>query len=147
MEESSAGHLLKSTISDNRPSGSSGDQLLTDREKREEATELAEIKTQQESSFSKRRLGEGDVQLDQGKLEAALNEERRKRRKSKEEEEEWTRDKRPKYNSFSGSTEVTEEELEAYRRAKVASTEDPVSLPFPPVEQLVDFDLFSYYIQ
>jgi len=126
VDESSADQLLNNpnAPSDNRPSSSGGNQLLTDRGKRDQATELAEIKTQQESSFSKRRLGEGDLQLDQGKLETALNEQRRKRRK---EDEEWMGDKRPKYNSFSGGAEVTEEELEAYRRTRVASTEDPMA--------------------
>ena len=133
VDESSAEQLLNNpnAPSDNRPSSLGGDQPLAGRGKRDQATELAEIKTQQESSFSKRRLGEGDLQLDRGKLEAALNEQRGKRRKEREEDEEWMGDKRPKYNSYSGGAEVTEEELEAYRRTRIASTEDPVSLESP----------------
>jgi len=87
-----------------------------------------EIDKQQNQSFSKKRLGEGDLRLDQSRLEAAIKEEKRKREGGNiADEEEWQRDKRRKYNSFAGSTDVTEEELEAYRRTRVASTEDPMA--------------------
>ncbi|KAF8325158.1 pre-mRNA-splicing factor SLU7 [Cantharellus anzutake] len=124
VDESSAEHLLHNVPLNDRPSNTG--QLLADREK-EPVLELAEVNKQQESSFSKRRLGEGNVLLDQSKLEAAIKEERHKRRKGDDEEEEWKRDKKQKYSSFSGSTEVTEEGLEAYRRSRIASTEDPMA--------------------
>jgi hypothetical protein len=92
------------------------------------APTVEEIDKQQNQSFSKKRLGEGDLHLDQSRLEAAIKEEKRKREGGNvADEEEWQREKRRKYNSFAGSTDVTEEELEAYRRTRVASTEDPVS--------------------
>jgi hypothetical protein len=82
------------------------------------------------ASRKKHGLGEGDMNLDKDKLAAALRAEKRKH-KGEDEEEEWQRDKRRKQAGSSWgatSTEVTEEELEAYRMARIASTEDPVSL-------------------
>ncbi|KAH8118994.1 pre-mRNA-splicing factor SLU7 [Phellopilus nigrolimitatus] len=78
---------------------------------------------------AKWKLGEGDVQLDQERLVEAMKEERkRKSRADDEGGEEWG--KKKKYNSsLAGGMdkhEVTEEELEAYRRTRAAGTEDPM---------------------
>lgn len=60
--------------------------------------------------LTKKRVGEGEVALDQSKLQAALREEReRKKRHRGDDEEGDARDKRRKYNSFSGGQDVTEE--------------------------------------
>ena len=84
----------------------------------------------QDQAYAKKKqlLGEGDLEFDKDKLAAALKEEKRKRKGGDDEgEEEWQRDKRRKYGGSSAqNTEVTEEELEAYRLARVTSTEDPV---------------------
>ncbi|KAJ3338711.1 mRNA splicing protein [Gonapodya sp. JEL0774] len=66
----------------------------------------------------KAELGEGDIELDQSRLAAALKEEER-RKKSKVNEREQG------YQSGSGH-EVTEEELEAYRRLRQHG-EDPLA--------------------
>lgn len=139
-EAASAQHLLKQSTASTSTTGSLSARqnfLQTDRERLRDqqlqtATSAAlsaeEIDKRQEQSFSKKRLGEGDLQLDQSRLELAMKEEKRKRKGGNAvDEEEWLRDKRRKYNSLAESTEVTEEELEAYRRTRVASTEDPVS--------------------
>jgi len=88
----------------------------------------AERQQEQAASRKKHGLGEGDVRLDKDRLTEAL---RAEKRKHKGDEDEWQSDKKRKqFGSSWGatSTEVTEEELEAYRMARVAGTEDPVSL-------------------
>lgn len=93
-----------------------------------------DVDRRQDTAYAKKKqqLGEGDIELDKDRLAIALKEEKRKRRggggDDDEGEEEWQRDKKRKYGgSSSYNTEVTEEELEAYRMARVASTEDPAS--------------------
>ncbi|EJD52380.1 pre-mRNA-splicing factor SLU7 [Auricularia subglabra TFB-10046 SS5] len=73
----------------------------------------------------KKRVGDGDVELDKSRLEAALRDERKRRQRGDEDEGDG-RDKRRKYNSFQGGQDVTEEEMEAYRMTKVSS-EDPMA--------------------
>ncbi|KAI9029388.1 pre-mRNA-splicing factor SLU7 [Hyaloraphidium curvatum] len=67
---------------------------------------------------SKKRKGEGDVELDKGKLSAALESEKRRRTLKAE-------DLETKYNS-SRVDEVTEEELEAFRMAR-RDADDPMN--------------------
>ncbi|RDB24749.1 Pre-mRNA-splicing factor SLU7 [Hypsizygus marmoreus] len=64
-----------------------------------------------EQNYSKKRIGEGDVKLDKDSLTQALSEE--KKRKMGEEED--RPGKKRKGALESGSHDVTEEELEAYR--------------------------------
>ncbi|RKO89928.1 Pre-mRNA splicing Prp18-interacting factor-domain-containing protein, partial [Blyttiomyces helicus] len=73
------------------------------------------------------RLGEGEVDIDQAKLKAAIEAER-KRKADDEEDRGWggAKGKRGKYSSAADVKEVTEEELEAYRMEKVNS-EDPMA--------------------
>jgi len=88
----------------------------------------AERQQEQAASRKKHGLGEGDVRLDRDRLTEALRAEKRKHRG--DEEDEWQKDKKRKqFGSSWGatSTEVTEEELEAYRMARVAGTEDPMA--------------------
>lgn len=62
--------------------------------------------------FSKKRLGEGDVQIDESRLAEAVREERERKRKGRDEEE----DKWGKKQKKKGDTaEVTEEELGVFR--------------------------------
>ncbi|EJU04168.1 hypothetical protein DACRYDRAFT_114567 [Dacryopinax primogenitus] len=70
--------------------------------------------------WSKKRLGEGDLKLDQDKLKKAIQEERK--RKDRGEEEEWEGKRRK-----TGDTgDVTEEQLEAYRMNRL-QREDPMA--------------------
>jgi len=142
-QASSAQNLLKqslaqstnpSSTSSGPPRGSQQISLQTDRERAREEKAAAEnaaaAEAHQEQTFSKKRLGEGDLQLDQKRLNAALKEEKKRKGGDGDgDEEDWQRDKRRKYNSFAGngSTEVTEEELEAYRMARVGNSEDPMA--------------------
>ncbi|TDL25893.1 pre-mRNA-splicing factor SLU7 [Rickenella mellea] len=81
----------------------------------------------EDQPFSKRRLGEGDIQLDEDKLASALREEKKRKFGDVEEEIDYGR-KRKSNNSLGGRSghDVTEEELEAYRKNRIAGTEDPM---------------------
>ncbi|KAJ3127094.1 mRNA splicing protein [Nowakowskiella sp. JEL0407] len=68
------------------------------------------------------RVGEGNVELDPKKLKKALKEEDKRRAGDGEDEV-----KGKKYSSGRANTEVTEEELEAYRLRKVDSINDPMA--------------------
>ncbi|KAF5380599.1 hypothetical protein D9615_004581 [Tricholomella constricta] len=76
-----------------------------------------------EQNFSKKRVGEGDVKLDKESLTRALNEE--KKRKLDGEEDDRSGKKR-KGVMGSGSHDVTEEELEAYRMNR-RMVDDPMA--------------------
>lgn len=71
-----------------------------------------------EALFSKKRLGEGELQLDNRKLAEALQTERK--RKGRDNEDEWTSNKK----KAGGSHEVTEEELgmQRFPQSSLAST-------------------------
>lgn len=66
-------------------------------------------KKKAEELFSKRRLGEGEVNIDKDRLAQAINEE--KKRKGRGEEDDDRYGKRKKGGPVGGSYEVTEEEL------------------------------------
>ncbi|KAJ7072161.1 Pre-mRNA splicing Prp18-interacting factor-domain-containing protein [Mycena amicta] len=84
--------------------------------------EMKETSEPSEQNFGKKRIGEGDVQLDEERLARALKEE--KKRKAGEEEEDRAGKKRK--GVASSTHEVTEEELEAYRMTR-RMTEDPMA--------------------
>ncbi|KAJ7091220.1 Pre-mRNA splicing Prp18-interacting factor-domain-containing protein [Mycena epipterygia] len=75
-----------------------------------------------EQNYSKKRVGEGDVRLDEDRLSRALNEE--KKRKARGEDDDDRSGKKRK--NAGGSHDVTEEELEAYRMSR-RITEDPMA--------------------
>ncbi|KAJ7076330.1 Pre-mRNA splicing Prp18-interacting factor-domain-containing protein [Mycena belliarum] len=75
-----------------------------------------------EQNYSKKRVGEGDIRLDEDRLSRALNEE--KKRKARGEDEDDRSGKKRK--NAAGSHDVTEEELEAYRMSR-RMTEDPMA--------------------
>ncbi|KAI0823636.1 pre-mRNA-splicing factor SLU7 [Trametes gibbosa] len=77
-------------------------------------------KKKAEELYSKKRLGEGDLSLDQSKLAQAMGEERK--RKAKGDDDDDRSGKKPKGSSY----EVSEEELEAYRMNR-RMTEDPMA--------------------
>jgi pre-mRNA-processing factor SLU7 len=74
--------------------------------------------------FSKKRLGEGDLQLDQDKLNRAIAEERERKRKARGGDEEEWESKRRRTEDAGG--DITEEQLEAYRMNRL-QREDPMA--------------------
>ncbi|KAJ3762831.1 Pre-mRNA splicing Prp18-interacting factor-domain-containing protein [Lentinula raphanica] len=75
-----------------------------------------------EQNFSKKRVGEGEVKLDKDRLAQALKEERKRARGDDEDDRLGKKQK----GAASGSHDVTEEELEAYRMRR-RITEDPMA--------------------
>ncbi|KAG5654411.1 hypothetical protein H0H81_003235 [Sphagnurus paluster] len=76
-----------------------------------------------EQNFSKKRVGEGDVQLDKESLARALNEEKKRKLGGADDDRSG---KKRKGVMESGSHDVTEEELEAYRMNR-RQMEDPMA--------------------
>lgn len=108
-QASSAQHLLASS---SEPSGSAEASSAP----AETASGTAEDRRRKaESLFSKKRLGEGDVAIDQSRLAEALKaEKKRKARGDREEEFEWGTGKKKKVTGTGGNKagdEVTEEDL------------------------------------
>lgn len=94
--------MLASTSTLRRPTQSSSD---------DRAEDVAEAVRADKDRYSKRRLGEGDISLDDGKLAEAISEERKRKARDEDGDDESRGNKR-KYNSASGGyREVTEEEL------------------------------------
>ncbi|PFH53814.1 hypothetical protein AMATHDRAFT_137059 [Amanita thiersii Skay4041] len=77
-----------------------------------------------EQNFSKKRIGEGDVKLDQERFAQALEE--AKKRKLNGGDTDDRRGKKQRGGLESSAHEVTEEELEAYRMTR-RMTEDPMA--------------------
>ncbi|KAL9711609.1 mRNA splicing protein [Leucoagaricus gongylophorus] len=75
-----------------------------------------------EQNYSKKRVGEGDVRLDKDRLARALAEE--KKRKGGDEDDRSSKRRRGVLET--GTHDVTEEELEAYRMAR-RMAEDPMA--------------------
>jgi len=90
-----------------------------ERKRKKLAAEQAAEKTNEEiPTYSKTRVGEGeDIELDKKRLRKALDEE--KKRKAMGEDEAWMQTKKSK-------TDVTQEEMEAYRLTRQAY-EDPMA--------------------
>ncbi|KDR75213.1 hypothetical protein GALMADRAFT_249188 [Galerina marginata CBS 339.88] len=109
---SSAQHLLAS-------SSAPAPSQKTDDEKPEARAEKVE------QNYSKKRIGEGDIKLDQDRLAQAVLDERKRKAKGGKPDEERS-SKKLKSKLESGSHEVTEEELEAYRMSR-RMTEDPMA--------------------
>ncbi|KAF8904476.1 pre-mRNA-splicing factor SLU7 [Gymnopilus junonius] len=78
-----------------------------------------------EQNYSKKRIGEGDIQLDQERLAQAVLEEKKRKARSAYTEDDRS-SKKLKSSLESSSHEVTEEELEAYRMSR-RMTEDPMA--------------------
>jgi hypothetical protein len=68
-------------------------------------------KSDEDPSFSKKRLGEKDAALDKERLQRAIAEEKKRK---KGELGDDSGDKRRKYNNAGGNQDVTEEELGAW---------------------------------
>ncbi|EIW83180.1 pre-mRNA-splicing factor SLU7 [Coniophora puteana RWD-64-598 SS2] len=109
---SSAQHLLASAP---EPSA----QLTQSKEEPKSEEKMERI----EQNYSKKRIGEGDVQLDRERLAEAINEEKKRKAKGGGDDD---RSSKKKKGLESGSHDVTEEELEAYRMNR-RNTEDPMA--------------------
>ncbi|KAJ7287822.1 Pre-mRNA splicing Prp18-interacting factor-domain-containing protein [Mycena rebaudengoi] len=113
-QASSAQNLLASTSKLSVPAQSELSTPLANG--RDQTSERAE------QNYSKKRIGEGEVRLDEDRLSRALNEE--KKRKARGEEDDDRSGKKRK--NAGGSHDVTEEELEAYRMSRRMG-EDPMA--------------------
>nr|GAT43013.1 predicted protein [Mycena chlorophos] len=113
-QASSAQNLLASTSSMPPPPPPPAPREDAERSERERA----------EQNFGKKRMGEGEVQLDEDRLARALKEE--KKRKAAAGDDEGDRYGKKRKGVASSTHEVTEEELEAYRMTR-RMTEDPMA--------------------
>ncbi|TFK54147.1 hypothetical protein OE88DRAFT_1654659 [Heliocybe sulcata] len=120
---SSAQSLLAAPASASMPPPASTKPLAESSRPRDDADEedLEERKKRAERLFSKERVGEGEVRLDREKLARAIQEERKRKVRGEEEEERGGKKKKG-----GEASEVTEEELEAYRMTR-RMTEDPMA--------------------
>lgn len=73
------------------------------------ASEFGERPEKIEQNYSKKRVGEGDLKLDQDRLMQAIQEEKKRKARGLDEDERLS--KKPKSGFEVGSHEVTEEEL------------------------------------
>ncbi|KAI1794127.1 Pre-mRNA splicing Prp18-interacting factor-domain-containing protein [Ganoderma leucocontextum] len=108
---SSAKHLLESSSSASMPPPPVP------------SSDAEERKKKAEELFSKKRLGEGDLSLDKGKLAMALSEERKRKARGDDDDDRLGKKQR---GGLGQSHEVSEEELEAYRMNR-RMTEDPMA--------------------
>ncbi|KAI8993021.1 pre-mRNA-splicing factor SLU7 [Trametes punicea] len=110
-EESSAKNLLQA------PSSSSSSSMPPPPAPVADSAE--DRKKKAEELFSKKRLGEGDLSLDQDKLAQAISEERKRKARGEDESDRFGKKQKSSY-------EVSEEELEAYRMHRRLA-EDPMA--------------------
>ncbi|KAF9010519.1 pre-mRNA-splicing factor SLU7 [Cyathus striatus] len=105
---------------------SSAQNLLTSepQTRGERMTEEKQQTEKVEQNYSKKRVGEGEVKLDKDRLAQAIMDE--KKRKGRGEDQDERLGKKRKGVIESGSHEVTEEELEAYRMSR-RMIEDPMA--------------------
>ncbi|KAG2078930.1 pre-mRNA-splicing factor SLU7 [Suillus decipiens] len=97
--------------------------LASSKARSEPSTQDNEARARIEQNYSKKRVGEGDVSLDKDRLAEAINEE--KKRKARGDKDDDRSSKKMK-GLQSGSHDVTEEELEAYRMTR-RNAEDPMA--------------------
>lgn len=115
IEASSAQQLLASSSQTQQQGSSSAT-------KESEPSERKRI----EQNFSKKRVGEGDVALDEDKLSRALKEERKRKAKGRYEDDDRYGKKSRSGAAQSSTHEVTEEEMEVYRMSR-SMAEDPMA--------------------
>ncbi|KAG1770506.1 Pre-mRNA splicing Prp18-interacting factor-domain-containing protein [Suillus occidentalis] len=97
--------------------------LASSKAQSEPFTQDNEARARIEQNYSKKRIGEGDVALDKDRLAEAISEE--KKRKARGDKDDDRSSKKAK-GLQSGSHDVTEEELEAYRMTR-RNAEDPMA--------------------
>jgi pre-mRNA-processing factor SLU7 len=113
-QASSAQHLLASTSG----SGPSSSALAIEKSSKSLAETHTEedVRDRVEQNFSKKRIGEGDVKLDNDRLAKAIHEEKKRKMRGEEDRDRFT--KRTKAGP-EGSHDVTEEELGMYHLALI----------------------------
>ncbi|KAF9529178.1 Pre-mRNA splicing Prp18-interacting factor-domain-containing protein [Crepidotus variabilis] len=115
IQASSAQHLLGSSSTTEAATSSDDKELETSRTERIE------------QNYSKKRVGEGDVKLNQDRLASAVQEEKkRKGRAGDDDGERSSKKSKSGVEVGSGSHDVTEEQLEAYRMTR-RMHEDPMA--------------------
>jgi pre-mRNA-processing factor SLU7 len=97
--------------------------LASSKAQLEPSAQNNEARSRIEQNYSKKRVGEGDVSLDKDRLAEAISEE--KKRKARGDKDDDRSSKKMK-GLQSGSHDVTEEELEAYRMTR-RNAEDPMA--------------------
>ncbi|KAG2345557.1 hypothetical protein BDR05DRAFT_981901 [Suillus weaverae] len=97
--------------------------LASSKAQSEPSAQDNEARARIEQNYSKKRVGEGDVSLDKDRLAEAISEE--KKRKARGDKDDDRSSKKMK-GLQSGSHDVTEEELEAYRMTR-RNAEDPMA--------------------
>ncbi|KAG2148432.1 Pre-mRNA splicing Prp18-interacting factor-domain-containing protein [Suillus cothurnatus] len=97
--------------------------LASSKAQLEPSAQNNEARARIEQNYSKKRVGEGDVSLDKDRLAEAISEE--KKRKARGDKDDDRSSKKMK-GLQSGSHDVTEEELEAYRMTR-RNAEDPMA--------------------
>ncbi|KAG1737711.1 Pre-mRNA splicing Prp18-interacting factor-domain-containing protein [Suillus lakei] len=97
--------------------------LASSKAQSEPSVQDNEARARIEQNYSKKRVGEGDVSLDKDRLAEAISEE--KKRKTRGDKDDDRSSKKMK-GLQSGSHDVTEEELEAYRMTR-RNAEDPMA--------------------
>ncbi|PPQ77214.1 hypothetical protein CVT25_011060 [Psilocybe cyanescens] len=113
---SSAQHLLATS---NTPA-------VPEKSEKEPPRDVQETPSEKiDQNYSKKRIGEGDIKLDQGKLAQAVLEEKKRKAKGGNDDERSSKKVKSSLEG-GGSHEVTEEELEAYRMSR-RQTEDPMA--------------------
>lgn len=103
---SSAQHLLASA-SNTGPSSSATIEKVS--KPSTDALGNEDSRSRLEQNFSKKRVGEGDVKLDNARLAKAIDEEKKRKMRGEEDDDRFT--KKKKGAPESGSHDVTEEEL------------------------------------
>jgi len=121
-QASSAQHLLAST-SGSGPSSSAAAPEKSSKPLTETHTE-EDARDRVKQNFSKKRVGDGDVKLDNERLAKAIQEEKKRKMRGEEDGDRFT--KKIKSRPEGGSHDVTEEELEAYRMNR-RQMEDPMA--------------------
>ena len=103
-KESSAQHMLASTSA----AASAAPPAAAQIEEKAEP-EKDESQGRSEQNYSKKRVGEGDIKLDNARLAKAIEEEKKRKMRGEEDDERYS--KKKKGVPESGSHDVTEEEL------------------------------------
>jgi len=107
---SSAQHLLASTSGSGPPSSVPAVEKSSKSLAKTHAEDDARDRVEQ--NFSKKRVGEGDIKLDNDRLTKAIHEEKKRKMRGEEDGDRFT--KKSKGGPEGGSHDVTEEELGMY---------------------------------
>ncbi|KAG2150544.1 Pre-mRNA splicing Prp18-interacting factor-domain-containing protein [Suillus clintonianus] len=97
--------------------------LASSKAQSEPSAQDNEARARIEQNYSKKRVGEGDVSLDKDRLAEAISEEKKRKARGDKDDDRYSKKAK---GLQSGSHDVTEEELEAYRMTR-RNAEDPMA--------------------